>query len=88
MKLTNEAVEAFNKILKKERPKKKMRLTASAGCCGRSFNFNTVDKEDQTDEKVTHQNFTLFVEKKAFELVKEKTIGFQDGQFSFERSEI
>jgi Fe-S cluster assembly iron-binding protein IscA len=86
MELTDEAVKEFKGILENGKKGRMVKLMTSKSCCGPSFKFDIVDKEAPDDEKVAHGDFTLIVERKAFELVKNTAVTFIDGQFFFKKT--
>ncbi len=84
MKISDSAIKEFRKALKEADKNKTIRISISAGCCGPSFTFNMVDKKEKEDVKVGNDDFYIFVQKEAYELLKNFEIKFSDGQFYLE----
>lgn len=85
MKFSKEVVEEFKNMLKENEKDKKIRISLSKGCCGPSFSFDMVEKEIEGDIKVEDNDFAIWVDPAAYDLLKDFSIEFDGSQFFLQK---
>ena len=85
MEFSQEAVKEFENMQNGSGKGNKVRISSSKGCCGPSFAFDVVEKENDGGIKAGNGNFQIWAEPAAYDLLKDFRILFQDGEFFIQK---